>query len=182
MILRIANYFRKRVAQLTNKIKGASIGEKVNILGVIIPRNHNCIEIGDHSTLDVGCVLLISGQRKDYKKIKIGKRVYINRGVYVDASIFIEIADDVMIGPNCYITDHDHHYKSKDMLIRESGLDEKETVIERNVWIGANVTILKGVRIGENSVIAAGSVVTKSIPSNSVAAGVPACVKKLIDK
>jgi acetyltransferase-like isoleucine patch superfamily enzyme len=53
--------------------------------------------------------------------------------------------------------------------------------VERNVWIGANVTVLSGVTIGQNSVIAAGAVVTKDIPKNCLAAGVPAIVKKYYD-
>ena len=81
------------------------------------------------------------------------------------------IDDNVKIGANTIIGDRDDHeeiYASSPSSV----------YIEKNVWIGMNVIILKGVTIGENSIIGAGSVVTKDIPANVIAAGVPCKIIK----
>jgi len=65
-------------------------------------------------------------------------------------------------------------FHNKPLLINEDDVAKKEVILEDNVWVGANAIILKGVRIGKNSVIGAGSVVTKDVPSNVVVAGNPA--------
>lgn len=79
----------------------------------------------------------------------------------------ITIGDNVMFGPFCTIHDHDHIFRDTDMM-KTSGYVSSPVVIEDNVWIGGNVTILKGVRIGSGSVIAAGTVVTKDVAPNTV--------------
>lgn len=88
-------------------------------------------------------------------------------GVSIRCFNFIEIGDNVRCGANVTILDGDAHFDDP----RSSG--SSPVVIEDNVWIGKDVTILKGVRIGKNSLIGANSVVTKSIPGNVIAAGNP---------
>lgn len=78
-----------------------------------------------------------------------------------------------MIGPGCYITDHDHGTEPG-MRINQQSLVTASTTIGDNVWIGANVTILKGVTIENDAIIGAGSVVTKSVLKGQIVAGVPA--------
>lgn len=79
----------------------------------------------------------------------------------------IEIGNNVMIGPNVTIYDHDHDFK-KGGLMNHASYTALPIVIEDNVWLGSNVIVLKGVRIGESSVIASGSLVTKDIPAKSI--------------
>ncbi|MBK8683457.1 MAG: acyltransferase [Bacteroidetes bacterium] len=86
----------------------------------------------------------------------------------------IIIESNVKCGANTLITDGDWHFND----VRSS--PPRPIYIEENVWIGVNVIVLKGVRIGRNSVIGAGSVVTKNIPSNVIAAGNPCRVIKKI--
>ena len=84
------------------------------------------------------------------------------------------IGNHVLIGANCQIGDRDGHsniYKSS----------PKPIIIENDVWLGMNVTVLKGVTIGEHSIIGANSVVTKDIPANSIAAGNPCKVIRKIE-
>lgn len=88
--------------------------------------------------------------------------MYINRNVCIVAKETIRIGNHVSIGPNVCIYDHDHSRKS------ETGFITAPIVIGNNVWIGSNCTILKGVTIGDNSIIAAGSEITHDVPSNSV--------------
>jgi len=95
-------------------------------------------------------------------------------GTVIGAFKYIKIGNNVRCGANTLITDSDWHLDDP-----RSG-KPKDVIIENNVWLGVNVLVLKGVTIGENSVIGAGSVVTKSIPSNVIAAGNPCKVIKYI--
>lgn len=102
--------------------------------------------------------------------IQLGKNVFINHGcTFLDLGGIV-IEDYVLIGPQACIVTENHPI---DPTKRKS-LDLKSVTIKRNVWIGANATILPGVTIGENSIVAAGAVVTKDVASNTIVGGVPA--------
>lgn len=107
-------------------------------------------------------------------KILIGDHVGIsNSTIYSRISITIE--ENVLIGVNCTIYDNDFH--STDANARQNGnrcIKAEPVVIKRGAWIGGHCIILKGVTIGENSVVGAGSVVTHSVPDNELWAGNPA--------
>ena len=92
--------------------------------------------------------------------IQIGDRCFVNRNCIIAAHEKIEIEDNVTIGPGTYIYDHDHDGKG--------GYITEPVTIEEGVWIGAGCIILKGVKVGKNSVIAAGTVVTKDVPANMI--------------
>ena len=100
-------------------------------------------------------------------KLEIGNDVFINRGVIIGAANSVVLGDGVTIGPNTCIYDHNHSKNGG------NGFDSEPIIIEDKVWIGANVSILKGVTIGKNSVVGAGAVVTKDVPANSIYVGVP---------
>jgi acetyltransferase-like isoleucine patch superfamily enzyme len=104
-------------------------------------------------------------------KILIGQRVGMS-GTIVAAAESIIIEDDVLCGANVTITDTDWHGIKPDE--RRKTRRTAPVVIKNNVWLGLNVVVLKGVTIGENSIISAGSVVNKSIPPNVIARGIPA--------
>ena len=116
-------------------------------------------------------------------EIVIGENTFLNTQVILNADIGgkIHISNDCMIGPRTIFRTANHKIKDINSVKREQGHDFADIFVERNVWIGASVTVLPGVTIGENSVIAAGAVVTKDIPKNCLAAGVPAIVKKYYD-
>lgn len=99
--------------------------------------------------------------------IHIGTRSGLNYNAIVVAREEIVIGANVLIGPNVAIYDHNHIFNQK-IQMKNLGYRTAPIVIENNVWIGANVVILKGVTIGSGSVIAAGTVVTKDIPTNSL--------------
>lgn len=106
-------------------------------------------------------------------RIRVGRRVAINVGCYLDGRGGITIGDCVLMGPNCVINSCDHGFSRTDVPIFEQPVEFAETIIEDDVWLGANVVVNKGVRIGRGCVIAAGAVVTKDVPPYSVAGGVP---------
>lgn len=115
-----------------------------------------------------------------YATIHIGNRVYIGRGAAMSAKVCIRIGDDVMFGPGVCIMAGDHNTELRGVpmarLEKKRSGDDLPVVIDNDVWIGARVTILKGVRIGSGAVVAAGSVVTRDVPPFSIVAGVPARV------
>ena len=108
--------------------------------------------------------------------INIGRNVFINHGCsFLDLG-GITIEDDVLIGPNVQLITENHPIKPSE----RKALDLKAILIKKNAWIGAGAIILPGVTVGENSVVAAGAVVTKDVPANTVVAGVPAKIIKNI--
>lgn len=110
------------------------------------------------------------------KNIHIGKNVFINTCCHFQDQGGIFIGDGVLIGHNVTLATLNHGFAPED----RSTTYPAPIIIEKKVWIGANVTVVSGVRIGENAIIAAGAVVTKDIPANVVAGGVPAKVIKKI--
>jgi acetyltransferase-like isoleucine patch superfamily enzyme len=117
--------------------------------------------------------------------IYIGNNVSIESNCHIGAINKIVIEDGVMIASNVYISDHFHGHIIKEELTcppAERLLSSKgPVIISKNVWIGDSVCILPNVTIGENTIIGANSVVTKSVPPNSVVAGVPATIIRMLN-
>jgi acetyltransferase-like isoleucine patch superfamily enzyme len=109
--------------------------------------------------------------------IRMGRNVFINQNCTMYDLGGIDIGDDVMIGPNVSIITSSHPI---DPTQRHAVTVGKPIVIERNVWIAAGATIIGGVTVGENSVVAAGSVVTRDVPPNTLVGGNPARVIRSI--
>ena len=107
-------------------------------------------------------------------RIKIGNNTTLNEWVLVNGCGGVEIGNGVRIGHRTSITSFDHKFDSKKTPIYKQGTVSKKTSICDDVYIGANVNILKGVKIGKGAVIGAGSVVTKDVQEYSIMAGVPA--------
>ncbi|MGC1562997.1 MAG: sugar O-acetyltransferase [Bradyrhizobium sp.] len=109
--------------------------------------------------------------------INIGHNVFINQNCTFYDIGGLDIADDVMIGPNVSIITSGHPIEP---FQRRASVIARPIVIERNVWIAAGSTIIGGVTVGENSVVAAGSVVTKDVLPNTLVGGNPARVIRSI--
>lgn len=106
------------------------------------------------------------------KNITLGKRVFINSGCSFQDQGGVRIGDDCLIGHNTVLATLDHELAPS----RRADMRPGRITIGRNVWIGANVTVLAGVTIGDNAVVAAASVVTRDVPANTVVVGSPARV------
>lgn len=110
------------------------------------------------------------------KNITVGKNVFINMGCKFQDQGGIFIGDGSLIGHNVVLATLNHDLNPA----ARAGMTPHPIRIGKNVWIGSNATVLPGVTIGDNSVVAAGAVVTKDVPANIVVGGVPARVLKKI--
>jgi acetyltransferase-like isoleucine patch superfamily enzyme len=168
---------------------GSTIGEGVRL------RNSHFIRIGDDTRIDDGVYLNGLGKNG----LDIGDRCQIRFGTVIDCwkGVGIKIGNDTFIGPlsviqgqggtvigdgcliggHAYIVPSSHVFDDRSIPIRLQGETTEGVEIQDDVWIGSGVAVLDGVNIGKGSVIGAGSVVTRSIPSYSVAYGVPARIQ-----
>ncbi len=110
------------------------------------------------------------------KNITVGKNVFINTGCRFQDQGGIFLADGVLIGHNVVLATLNHDFAPD----KRSTMHPAPITINKNVWLGANVTVVPGVTIGENAVVAAGAVVTKDVPPQTVVGGVPAKVIRRI--
>src|SRR4051812_25091899 len=132
-----------RIRNLWFRILGVRLGGYVWMQRVSIPRQWSNVSVDKGAALDDGVVLLATGEPCNDPKILIRGGTYINRFTMIDASLRIDIGRNCMIGPHCYITDHDHaHELGK--LVGEQQLLSKSVTIGNDVWIGAGVIVLKG--------------------------------------
>jgi acetyltransferase-like isoleucine patch superfamily enzyme len=133
----------------------------------------NCanIRIGEHSWL-LDMVYIRAGTEGH---VEVGDRVAINSFCRIFGHGSVRIGDDAQVGPGTLITTTDHDFRGN----LEASFHP--VVIGKRAWIGANVTILPGVTIGDSAVVGAGSVVNKSIPARAIAVGIPARVIGSLD-
>lgn len=112
------------------------------------------------------------------KNIKVGQNVFINAGCKFQDQGGIRIDDNTLIGHNVVLATLNHGFAPDD----RASLYPAPIHIGKNVWIGSNATILQGVTIGDNAIVAAGAVVTKDVAKNTIVGGVPAKFIKKIDE
>jgi acetyltransferase-like isoleucine patch superfamily enzyme len=170
--------------------KGVRVGKNLIVKGrPRIMRFSGSIRIGDNVTLrscDYGYHSSLYGPTRlmtdtsENALIEIGDNTRIN-GASIHATERISIGRNCLVAANVTILDSDGHglLPGERTLVNPA---PKPVIIEDNVWIGINAIILKGVRIGQNSVIGAGSVVTRDVPPNCVVAGNPAQVIRTLDR
>jgi acetyltransferase-like isoleucine patch superfamily enzyme len=167
----ILGYFRKFLFSLV----GMRVGQGTLLPKVYISWPHQ-IQIGNSCQLEHNIYLKYDGVWKRGPSIIINDRVFIGSGCEFNIRKGLIIGSDCLIASGCRFIDHDHGMRLGQLMGPQPG-QEKEIKIGRDVWLGCNVVVLKGVEIGDGAVVAAGAVVTHSILSNEIWAGVPA--KKL---
>jgi acetyltransferase-like isoleucine patch superfamily enzyme len=163
-----------RWRNLFHRLRGVRIHGYVWMRAVEIPLYPYNVEL-ESCSLDRGVTLLCGGPPREGIKLKIGYGSYLNRRTFVDAIESVEIGQFVAIGPDCYITDHDHGVDPTRAPLDQE-MVAKRTYIGDRAWLGAKVIVLKGVTIGQHAIVGAGSVVTRDIPPYAVAVGIPARV------
>jgi acetyltransferase-like isoleucine patch superfamily enzyme len=176
LLLRLSQGLASRLRNVWFRALGVRLGGYVWLRRVSIPRNWPDITLERGVSLDDGVVLLCSGPARR-EKIHIKSRTYINRNTILDAHEHLEIGSHCLIGPGCFLTDADHG-TSTDGPVGKQPMRSRPTVLEDNVWLGAGVIVLKGVRIGNGAVVGAGAVVTHDVGAGAVVAGVPARLLK----
>lgn len=172
LIVRVRDGLMSRCRNLYYRGLGVRIGGYIWLRRVSIPRQWGDIHLEKSVSLDDGVTLLCSGlPRAD--KILVRGGTYINRRTILDAHEKVEVGRDCLIGPGCFITDTSHGVAAG-VAPAMQACSALPTIIEDEVWIGANVVVLAGVRIGKGAVVGAGAVVTKSVEPFQIVAGVPA--------
>jgi acetyltransferase-like isoleucine patch superfamily enzyme len=184
--------------EILNKLQGGATiypnSPEFTFINQVVPRTHQLVaQLNNLSDGDDirACLSEITGSEIDAttaifppfytnfgQLIRIGKGVFINHACsFLDIG-GITIEDEVLIGPRVNLTTESHPLNPNERRT----LLTAPIVIKRRAWIGAGVTILPGITVGENSVVAAGAVVTKDVPDNTVVAGIPAKPVKRIDE
>ena len=135
------------------------------------------LTIGDKTNIGAFTRIIVSTSYSNLGEfIYIGNNVGIGEYSRIGGSGGVSIGDNTIIGQYLSVHPENHNFQDTNKLIKDQGTTRGAVTIGENCWIGAKVTILASVNIGKNCIIAAGSVVTKDIPYNSIAAGVPAKV------
>ena len=176
LMIRIWAALTSRARNVWYRLLGVELQGYGGLRRISIPRLWRDIVIERDVGLDDGAVLLCSGKPRR-GKILIRSGTYINRYTMLDAHEHVEIGAHCLIGPHCYITDGDHGMK-RGALVSQQPIQTAPVVIEDEVWLGAGVIVLKGVRIGKGAVVGAGSVVAGNIEPFTIAVGTPARVVK----
>jgi len=183
-IVRVMGTWWTAVGRLYFWIWGLRLGNRCQFFGYPIIRRYpqSVIEIGGRclfastsrfNAIGINHPCVISTHHA-HSRIQIGNGCGFS-GTTIGCGLSIRIGDGVRCGANTVITDTDWH--TDDPRTRS----DAPIVIEDGVWLGLNVTVLKGVTIGRGSFVASGSVVTRSVPAYSVAAGVPARVIRCLE-
>jgi acetyltransferase-like isoleucine patch superfamily enzyme len=145
---------------------------------------HACpggIEIGDDAFIMHNAELHVFNFRDlPHAFIRIGERSFVGESTIIRGQGGVDIGKSVLIGPGAQILAVNHVYGDPVLPIIDQGIRAEGIVIEDGAWIGAGALVLDGVRIGRNAVIGAGAVVTKDVPANCIAVGVPARITETV--
>lgn len=137
------------------------------------------ITIGDNVSIGAFSRIVTSSSFHNIgEHIKIGNNVGLGDFAHLGGGGGLEIGDDCIIGAYFSCHPENHNFYDSTKLIRLQGTTRRGIKVGKNCWVGAKVTILDGVTVGDNCVLAAGAVITKDMPANSVIGGVPAKVIK----
>lgn len=139
------------------------------------------LSIGNNTSIGAFSRVIISTSFNHIgEHISIGNNVGIGEYAYLGGGGGLDIGDNCIVGQYLSCHPENHHYQDTTKQIRHQGVSRAGIKIGQNCWIGSKVTITDGVTIGDNCVLAAGAVITKDMPANSVIGGVPAKVIKTI--
>jgi acetyltransferase-like isoleucine patch superfamily enzyme len=185
--IRVFDKFKKKAIWHATTRKFASVGSGSYIEWPFILKGSENIHIGDNfsalSCFRIETFTFYEGQIFQ-PKLLIGNNVSFNNDCHIGCINRVEIGNNVLGASRIYITDHYHGRISPDDLdtipVLRPLISKGPVIIKDNVWIGEGVSILPGVTIGENVIIGANAVVNKDVPPNTVVAGVPARIVKVL--
>jgi acetyltransferase-like isoleucine patch superfamily enzyme len=135
------------------------------------------VDLAPSTSWGRGCVISAFTKVKISGPFVMGKRVQISTGCFLGAGpAGLTLGDDVLIGPNCAIMTGSYVFDRLDVPLPEQGTTSKGVRIGHRVWVGANSVVLAGAELGDNVIVSAGSVVSGTVPPNSIVLGNPAKV------
>lgn len=147
-------------------------GNRLTVLGPCAVHSSGEMKVGDGLTIRSRKFNMVEITCAANAKLTFGNRVFLNQGVRIACTNEVTLGDNALIGDETVILDSDYHG------VADGKTKSAPVHIERDVWLGTRVIVLRGVTIGEGSVVGAGAVVTRSLPPRVFAAGVPARVVK----
>jgi acetyltransferase-like isoleucine patch superfamily enzyme len=173
LVFRVPRGALSRVRLLVYRALGMRQGKRNRMEGGGRVRRCRQISIGNYNAFTQGCWLWPEDTDNSGIRICIGNSNFFNRNVMVDSCGYIEIGDQNMFGPDVYMTDSNHQF-GRDLAPSELPMDRGTVIIGSRCWVGAKAVILKGARLGNGCVVAAGAVVNCAVEPGQVVAGVPA--------
>jgi acetyltransferase-like isoleucine patch superfamily enzyme len=157
-------------------------GRRLQTDGICFICPHVTLEIGRHATLRIGRWAWIghgSKIRVHEGEVSIGAKTVIGQDCTISAYQHVSIGRECIVADRVMLIDFDHGVTEVERPIRVQGIYKRDVRVGHNVWIGYGACILRGVSVGENSVIGTSTVVTKHVPDNAVVAGTPARVIRM---
>lgn len=175
---RVKRYFKRHIFNMLFSKSFYKFGKNISIVNPDIIEGEKYITLEDNVSFNTGMWILVLKQNNSIPKLIVQQGATIGRFVHIVAIDEVVIEKNVLIADKVYISDNLHGYTNPSIAIKEQPILFKGKVfIGDNSWIGENVSII-GAKIGKHCVIGANSVVTRDIPSFSVAVGNPAKVIK----
>ena len=142
--------------------------------------SYDGVTLGDNVTIERMSTIICTGVlRNKGKGVRIGNDTGLNQGAFIGGQGGVNIGHHVIIGPGVKIFSEDHQFLGDD-YIKNQGEKRAQVIIGNNCWLGSNVTILAGVKLGDKTIVAAGAVVNKSFSGNCIIGGIPAKLIKNI--
>ncbi|MCB1277983.1 acyltransferase [Prosthecobacter sp.] len=162
----------RRLRKLALRLRGARIGRGTQLPRTLVTWPHQ-IQLGRDCVLQPDIFFNYSHYWKPGPSMIFGDRVFIGRGCEFNIRERLEVGDDCLIASGCTFVDTNHG-RDHGSSMNAQPLESAAITLGRNVWLGAQCVVLKGVHIGDGAIIGAGSVLTKSVPAGEMWAGVPA--------
>lgn len=173
ILLRIPRGAMSRLRLLVYRALGMRLGKRNRMEGAGRVRRCKQIAIGDFNSFRQGCWLWPDDNDFEGTRIRIGNYNFFNRNVMINSCGGVEIGNWNMFGPDVYIADSNHQF-GPGLVPAEQAMQRGQVFIGDRCWIGAKVIILKGARLEDGCVVAAGAVVNSVIKPGQVVGGVPA--------
>ena len=147
--------------------------------GTLLGRLHatwpHQVRLGRRCRLEPGVVFKFDGHYRAGPSLVFGDGVFIGTGCEFNIRAGLQVGRDGLIASGCRFIDHDHGFASRtEPMNRQDDGAEAPIRLDDDVWIGANCVVLKGVQVGRGAIVAAGSVLTRSVPAYEIWGGVPA--------
>lgn len=162
-----------RLRTLYCQLLGMTVGKGTLLPRICVSWPHQ-VSLGARCVLGCDLILTFDGPWKPGPSIVVGNAVHIGAGCQFNIQEKIVIGDETLIAAGCRFFDADHGFSSRSIPMYRQAVRRAPITIGPDVWLGANVVVLKGVSIGRGAIVGAGAVVTKSIPEFEIWAGVPA--------